>query len=103
VPTLAAVTGFQTRRFTQPKEEQRSLTSLLGSLPTVNGNASLRPPTPCIYNSLRDPLCHPLVHTRTVLCMVGYLLPSLTLTTLSLLVPQCCNGGFIPIVCRTRR
>ena len=25
--------------------------------------------------SLRDPLCHPLVHTRTVLCLVGYLLP----------------------------
>ena len=25
--------------------------------------------------SLRDPLCHPLVHTCTVLCLVGYLLP----------------------------
>ena len=77
VPTLAAVTGFSdTSVYPTERGAAPTLTSLLGSLPTVNGNAFLRLIRHAYLElSLRDPLCHPLVHTRAVLCMVGYLLP----------------------------
>jgi len=85
--------GFQTHRFTQPKEEQRNHTTAAGQfIQLLTGM--------CFYGSYA--LLPSVTHYVTLWCIhITRLLhgwippPSLTLAMLPLLVRQRCDGGFI--------